>query len=139
MATSRHQKYIDHQARDIQLQEQVQADPEQYTHEEIHTFDVIVYIPNPTQHRIWKIVLPKSIIQAVLWISSALQHYLRSTTRQAIMWPIGSGTVGFPNSLNQTSAYMTMEANSLAELFLIYLERRASKAGQQRSRIHRPT
>ena len=57
---------VNHQARDIRLQEQVQSDPDHYTQEEIHTFDVIVYIPNPTETRIWKIVLPESIIQDVL-------------------------------------------------------------------------
>ena len=66
---------INHQAQDIQLQEQVQNDPDHYTHEEIHTFEVIVYIPNPTQHRIWKIVLPESIIQDVLcWYHVVLDH-----------------------------------------------------------------
>ena len=40
---------INHQARDIRLQEQVWNDPDHYTHEEIHTFDIIVYIPNPNQ------------------------------------------------------------------------------------------
>ena len=57
---------INHQARDIQLQEQLQNDPDHYTHEELHTLDVIVYIPNPTETRIWKISLPESIIQEVL-------------------------------------------------------------------------
>ena len=57
---------INHQARDIRLQEQVRAGPDHYTHEEIHTFDIIVYIANPNQPRVWKIVLPESIIQDVL-------------------------------------------------------------------------
>ena len=67
---------VNHQARDIRLQEQVRIDPDHYTQEEIHTFDVIVYIPNPTETRIWKIVLPESIIQDVLrWYHVVLgQH-----------------------------------------------------------------
>lgn len=47
-----HHSIINHQACDIQLQEQVQNDHNHYTHEEIHTFEVIVYIPNPTHLQI---------------------------------------------------------------------------------------
>ena len=71
--------YHNHHHQPPSLQYQIaRASPKQprhYTHEEIHCFDVIVYIPNPTQPRIWKIVLSEPIIQDVLkWYHVVLGH-----------------------------------------------------------------
>ena len=66
---------INHQARDIPLQQMLRKDPDHFQHQDIQQKEVVVFLRDPNDQQAWKIVIPDTLVKEVMqWYHLMLGH-----------------------------------------------------------------